>query len=78
MPGLWEVPPVKAPPVFIALRTTGDGYGHNSVTYLSWHFDEKEAQTAADAACADTQERPTGWASVEEVQAPDPQEKKEW
>lgn len=57
---------MKAPSIFVVLKTTGDGYGHNSTTYVSWHWDEQEANAAAEAG----KQEGAWWMSVEEVEPP--------
>lgn len=60
--------------MFVVVKTRGDGYGHNSSEFISWHFDEDEAREAARA--------PTGsefvGLAVEEVPAPEPIPEKQW
>ena len=58
---------MKAPSVYIVIKTRGDGYGHNSYEYVSWHFDKREAQDIADENKGEFE-----WWSVEEVPAADP------
>ena len=62
---------MKAPSVFIVVQTNGDGYGHNSITYLEWYFDEDEAK-AREKHFREVTTTPGFWFDVEEVPAPDP------
>lgn len=68
---------MKAPPIFIVVRTTGDGYSHDSHEYVAWFFDESDASEFSKA-----QPRPDHggtWFSVERVEAAEPMpEKPRW
>jgi hypothetical protein len=65
---------MKGPSIFIVIESSGDGYGHGSDTFISWHFDEDEANECAN------QLTPNEYSHryVEEVPAPDPIKKKDW
>jgi hypothetical protein len=59
---------MSGPDVFVVIRTSGDGYGHNSYEHVAWFFDEQEA----DASAKSHGEKFGTWHSVERVSAGTP------
>lgn len=69
---------MNGPPIYIILKTRGDGYGHNSQEFIAWYFDKEEAEQRRAALKADAPSEFT-WYEVEEVPAGSPMpERSRW
>jgi len=75
--GLLHGGAMKAPKVYIVVQTAGDGYGHNSYTYLSWHFDESEARARVEILKLEVTKFGF-WFDFEEVPAFEPMNEDRW